>query len=272
MSQDQQLNNDELLSVLEWYRAAGVDLAVGEDAIDRFAQKTQQAAAPRAAVQSMQQASQPAAPPPLAGPIGGDPGEAQRLAAEAPTLEALKTTLESYDGCGLKFRATQLVFGEGNPEAKIVIIGDPPGADEDREGRPFAGRTADLLTRMLASIGLDWDSVYALNTIPWRPPGNRAPTPEELSLCLPFLHRHVELIGPRLVMTMGQMATQTVFQSTSSIIKMRGKWQDVSIGSHCVPAIATLPPGYLLRNPAAKQQAWRDLLSFRSRMAELSLP
>jgi uracil-DNA glycosylase family 4 len=272
MSQAQQLNNDELLSVLEWYRAAGVDLAVGEDPVDRFAQRNQQAAAPRAAVQSMQQASQPLAPPPLAGPIGGDPEEARRLAESAQSIEALKSTLEGYDGCGLKFRATQLVFAEGNPEAKIVIIGDPPGADEDREGRPFAGRTADLLTRMLASIGLDWDSVYALNTIPWRPPGNRAPTPEELSLCLPFLHRHVELVGPSLVLTMGQMATQTVFQTTNSIIKMRGKWQDVSIGSHTVPAIATLPPGYLLRNPAAKQQAWRDLLSLKAKMDEMSRP
>jgi uracil-DNA glycosylase family 4 len=269
MSQDRPLNNAELLSVLDWYRAAGVDLAVVDEPVDRFAQK------PPAASILPQRAAQPApaaAPPPQpSGPIGGDPAEARQLAASAQSLDQLRSILESYDGCGLKFRATQLVFADGNPQAEVMLIGEAPGADEDREGRPFAGRPGQFLDRMLDAIGLDRSSVYLVNTVPWRPPGNRAPTPEEMELCLPFLVRHVELVAPRLVMTLGGPAMQTVFKSSNGIIKMRGKWQDVAIGNHSVAALPTLHPADLLRNPAAKQQAWRDLLSFRSRMDELGI-
>ncbi len=268
MSQDRPLNSDELLSVLDWYRAAGVDLAVGEEPVNRFAQRPPAPATmpPRAAPQ--QQAVPVAVPP---GPVGGDPAAARQLAASANSLEDLRATLEAYDGCGLKFRATQLVFADGNPEAKIMLIGEAPGAEEDRQGKPFVGRSGQLLDRMLGAIGLDRTKVYIANTVPWRPPGNRAPTPEEMELCLPFLRRQVELVAPRLVMTLGGSAMQTVFDTTAGIIKMRGKWQDVSIGNHAVPALPTLHPAYLLRNPPAKQQAWRDLLSLRARIEELGL-
>lgn len=270
MSQDRPLNNAELLSVLDWYRAAGVDLAVVDEPVDRFAQK------PPIAAQAFQRPSlatpAPAATPPQpVGPIGGDPSEARRLAATAQSLDQLRDILDAYDGCGLKFRATQLVFADGNPQAKIMLIGEAPGAEEDRQGKPFVGRSGQLLDRMLAAIGLDRTSVYIVNTVPWRPPGNRTPTPEEMELCLPFLHRQVELVAPRLVLTLGGPAMQTVFRTTNGIIKMRGKWQDVAIGNHTVPALPTLHPAYLLRNPPAKQQAWRDLLSFRSRIDELGL-
>ncbi|GAB5428172.1 MAG: uracil-DNA glycosylase [Devosia indica] len=269
MSQDRPLNNAELLSVLDWYRAAGVDLAVLDEPVDRFAQKPPMPAAmpPRAAPAG----AAPAAPPPLSGPVGGDPSEARQLAASAQSLDALRAALERYDGCGLKFRATQLVFADGNPDAKIMLIGEAPGAEEDRQGKPFVGRSGQLLDRMLSAIGLDRTSVYIVNTVPWRPPGNRTPTPEEMELCLPFLNRQVELVAPRLVMTLGGPAMQTVFKTTSGIIKMRGRWQDVTIGTHTVPALPTLHPAYLLRNPPAKQQAWRDLLSFRQRVDELGL-
>ncbi|MHA6298369.1 uracil-DNA glycosylase [Devosia sp. CAU 1758] len=270
MSQDRPLNNAELVSVLDWYRAAGVDIAVIDEPVDRFAQRPpapvampHRAAAP---------ASQPVAPvPQQAGPIGGDPSAARQLAASAQSLEQLREILDNYDGCGLKFRATQLVFADGNPKAKIMLIGEAPGAEEDRQGKPFVGHSGQLLDRMLGAIGLDRTQVYIVNTVPWRPPGNRAPTPEELELCLPFFKRQVELVAPKLVMTLGGPAMQTVFQTSNGIIKMRGKWQDVAIGSHQMPALPTLHPAYLLRNPAAKQQAWRDMLSFRERVEDLGL-
>lgn len=256
-----------MLAVLDWYRAAGVDLAVGEEPVDRFAQ-----AAPAPA---QRPAANPAAPEPVApnpiSAITGDPAEARRLAASARSLDELRGILEAYDGCGLKFRATQLVFADGNPDAKIMLIGEAPGAEEDRQGKPFVGRSGQLLDRMLAAIGLDRTSVYIVNTVPWRPPGNRTPTPEEMELCLPFLHRQVELVAPRLVMTLGGPAMQTVFKTSAGIIKMRGRWQDVAIGAHETQALPTLHPAYLLRNPSAKQLAWQDLLSLRARMASLGL-
>lgn len=266
MSQDRVLNNAELLSVLDWYRAAGVDQAVGEEPVDRFAQR---APAPATMPPRAPAAATPPVQPP--GPIGGDPGEARRLAAGAGTLDELRDILNDYNGCALKFRATQLVFADGNPEAKIMLIGEAPGAEEDRQGKPFVGRSGQLLDRMLAAIGLDRSLVYIVNTVPWRPPGNRTPTPEEMELCLPFLNRQVELVAPQMVMTLGGPAMQTVFKTTNGIIKMRGKWQNVAIGTHQVDAMPTLHPAYLLRNPAAKQQAWKDLLSLKAKLGELGL-
>ena len=266
MSQDRALNNAEMLSVLDWYRAAGVDAAVGETPVDRFAQKP-----PAPAIMPPRAAPMAAPPPQASGPVGGDPSEARRLAASAGTLDELRAILNDYTGCGLRFRATQLVFADGNPQAKIMLIGEAPGAEEDRQGKPFVGRSGQLLDRMLAAIGLDRDKVYIVNTVPWRPPGNRTPTPEEMELCLPFLHRQVELVAPNLVMTLGGPAMQTVFKTTNGIIKMRGKWQNVTIGTHAVDALPTLHPAYLLRNPPAKQQAWKDLLSLRTKVEALGL-
>lgn len=263
MSQDRQLNTAELVSVLDWYRAAGVDLAVGEEPVDRFAQR-----APAASPTPPRDAP---ATQPAAGPVGGDPAAARQLAGSAQSLEQLRALLDGYDGCGLKFRATQLVFADGNPNAKIMLIGEAPGAEEDLQGKPFVGRSGQLLDRMLAAIGLDRTSVFIVNTVPWRPPGNRAPTPEEVELCLPFLERQVELVAPRLVLTLGGPAMQTVFKSKAGIIKMRGKWENLSIGRHAADVLPTLHPAYLLRNPPAKQQAWRDLLSLKAKMVELGL-
>ncbi len=242
-------------------------MAVGEEPVDRFAQKPP---AP-AAIAARAVAPQSAPVPQPSGPVGGDPSEARQLAASAASLDQLQGILNEYNGCGLKFRATQLVFADGNPTAKIMLIGEAPGAEEDRQGKPFVGRSGQLLDRMLAAIGLDRTKVYIANTVPWRPPGNRTPTPEEMELCLPFLNRQVELVAPRLVMTLGGPAMQTVFKSTNGIIKMRGKWQNITIGSHAVDALPTLHPAYLLRNPPAKQQAWRDLLSMKAKVDALGL-
>jgi DNA polymerase len=267
MAEDRPLNREEMLSILEWYRAAGVDIAVGEEPVDRFAQRPP----PRVTPSPTPQAGHPAERPPVMLALGGDPGEARALAAGAQTLDELQAILGAYDGCGLKLRATQLVFADGNPQAEIMLIGEAPGAEEDRQGKPFVGKSGQLLDRMLEAIDLDRSKVYIANTVPWRPPGNRAPTPEEIALCLPFLQRQVELVAPRLVVTLGGPAMQTVFQTSAGIIKMRGKWSEVSIGNHGVQAMPTLHPAYLLRNPPAKQQAWRDLLSLKVKMVELGI-
>ena len=256
-----------MVSVLEWYRAAGVDLAVGEEPVDRFAMRVSRPAEivparPMASVGSAPTQPDPVAPQAFA----TDPGEARTLAGQAQTLTELEAIVGAYDGCGLKLRATQLAFSDGNPQAQIMLIGEAPGAEEDRQGKPFVGRSGQLLDRMLAAIGLDRTKVYIANTVPWRPPGNRAPTPEELALCLPFLHRQVELVAPKAIVTLGGPAMQTIFATTTGILKMRGRWSDINVGTHPVAAMPTLHPAYLLRNPAAKQQAWRDMLSLKQKI------
>jgi DNA polymerase len=263
-----------MVSVLEWYRAAGVDVAVGEEPLNRFAQRA--SARPVEATASQRPAptktARDAPPPPAAPPaFATDPGEARTLAATAQSLAELEVIVGAYDGCGLKLRATQLCFADGNPDAQIMLIGEAPGAEEDRQGKPFVGRSGQLLDRMLAAIELDRTKVYIANTVPWRPPGNRAPTPEELAICLPFLHRQVELVAPKVILTLGGPAMQTVFSTSVGILKMRGRWSDVSIGSHQVAAMPTLHPAYLLRNPAAKQQAWRDMLSLKQKIDTLGI-
>ncbi len=263
-----------MLAVLDWYRAAGVDIAVGEEPVDRFAQRPPQRptvpAGPfSAALPSKTDERAVVAVPVI--PVGGDPVEARNLAAAAQNLDELQTTLNNYDGCGLKMRATQLVFADGNPQARIMLIGEAPNAEEDQEGKPFVGRAGHLLDRMLAAIGIDRTKVYIANTVPWRPPGNRTPSPEELALCLPFLHRQVELVAPRIIVTMGGPAMQTIFGTTSGIIKARGVWHDVTIGQHQAIGMPTLHPAHLLRNPAAKEQAWSDLLGLKQKMLELGI-
>lgn len=249
--------------MLDWYRAAGVDIAVGEAPVDRFAQLTPQRMATAAPIAATAPERTEQVSP------GGDPAAARQLAASAETLEHLQAMLGAYEGCGLRLRATQLVFADGNPQADIMLIGEAPGAEEDQVGRPFVGRSGQLLDRMLAAIGLDRSTVYIANTVPWRPPGNRTPTPEEIALCLPFLQRQVELVAPRIIVTLGGPAMQTVMGTTSGIVKMRGKWAPVTIGNHTADAMPTLHPAYLLRNPAAKQQAWADLLSLRQKIDAL---
>ena len=196
--------------------------------------------------------------------VNADPSETRALAATATTLEQLRAVMEAYDGCVLKKRATQLVFADGNPDAEIMLVGEGPGADEDRIGKPFVGRAGMLLDKMLASIGLDRTKVYVANMVPWRPPGNRDPTPEELALCAPFLHRQIELVAPKILVTLGNVPTQALFETKAGITRMRGQWRELSINGHALQAIPTLHPAYLLRQPAAKAQAWRDMLSLKA--------
>lgn len=265
-----------MAAALDWYRAVGVDLAVGEEPVDRFAAS---AAAPRrgapAAVAStatpqivaptLQRRSDAApATPVVVTSLTADPSETRAIAAAAPTLEALRAAMEAYEGCTLKRRATQLCFADGNPEAEIMLVGEGPGEQEDLVGKPFVGRAGQLLDRMLATIGLDRSKVYIANMVPWRPPGNRDPSPEELALCAPFLVRQVELVAPKYLLTLGNVPTKALFQTNNGVTRIRGQWKELEIGTHRVRSLATLHPAYLLRTPSAKALAWKDMLSLRA--------
>jgi uracil-DNA glycosylase family 4 len=255
------LSDAEALAMLDWYRAAGVDIAVGDEPVDRFATS---AAAP--AKRTLPAAAGPAPAPVPAAPLVTNPGETREIAAGAMTLEALRAAMDAYDGCALKHRATQLVFADGNPEAQIMLVGEGPGEQEDKQGKPFVGRAGQLLDRMLAAIGLDRTKVYIANMVPWRPPGNRNPTPDELAQCAPFLHRQVELVNPKLLVTLGNVPTQALFSTAQGITRMRGTWKTLEIGSWNGPVLPTLHPAFLLRTPSAKAQAWKDMLSLKAAM------
>ncbi|MDB5540659.1 MAG: polymerase [Devosia sp.] len=264
MSENRPLNNAEARAALDWYRAVGVDFAVGEEPVDRFAASAAPSRA-RPAPVAEAAAARPvaAAPAPIAISLTADPTETTALAAGARTLDELRAVMEAYDGCLLKKRATQLVFADGNPEAEIMLVGEGPGEQEDLQGKPFVGRAGQLLDRMLGSIGLDRSKVYIANMVPWRPPGNRDPTPEEMALCTPFLLRQVELVAPKFLVTLGNVPTKSLFRTENGITRMRGQWRDLTVGSHTMRALATLHPAYLLRTPASKALAWRDMLSLK---------
>jgi DNA polymerase len=275
MTANRPLNDAEALAMLEWYVAAGVDIALGETPVDRFAQS--QAAARRPPSSGIASAilDRVAAPLPVreapAIVVNADPSETRALAAQAQTLDELRAIMDAYDGCVLKKRATQLVFADGNPAAEIMLVGEGPGADEDRIGKPFVGRAGLLLDKMLASIGLDRSKVFIANMVPWRPPGNRDPTPEELALCTPFLHRQVELVAPKILVTLGNVPTQSLLETKSGITRMRGQWRDITVNGHAMAALPTLHPAYLLRQPAAKAMAWRDMLALRHTATRLGI-
>jgi DNA polymerase len=263
------LSDAEALAALDWYRAAGVDVAVGDEPVDRFA--TSAAVPPKRALPAS--VTGPAPPPVPAVPLNGDPNETRAIAAAAPTLAALRAAMDAYEGCSLKHRATQLCFADGNPEAQIVLVGEGPGEQEDKQGKPFVGRAGQLLDRMLGAIGLDRTKVFIANMVPWRPPGNRNPTPEELALCAPFLQRQVELVNPKLLVTLGNVPTQALFATNQGITRMRGNWKTLSVGNWSGPVLPTLHPAFLLRTPAAKAQAWKDMLGLKHAIAErLGLP
>ena len=258
---DVPLTDSEALAVLDWYRAAGVDIALGDEPVDRFATS---AAAPARRVLPV--AAGPAPVPTPAAPLVTNPAETREIAVAATTLEQLRMAMDAYDGCVLKHRATQLVFADGNPEAKIMLVGEGPGEQEDKQGKPFVGRAGQLLDRMLGAIGLDRTTVYIANMVPWRPPGNRNPTPDELAQCAPFLHRQVELVNPKLLVTLGNVPTQALFATNQGITRMRGQWKTLEINSWSGPVLPTLHPAFLLRTPGAKAQAWKDMLSLKAAM------
>ena len=184
------------------------------------------------------------------------------------TLDALRQAMESFDGCALKKTASNFVFADGNPEAKIMIIGEAPGADEDRMGLPFVGAAGQLLDKMLAAIGFDRQHVYITNILPWRPPGNRTPSYEEVTLLWPFLRRHIQLKAPQVIFALGGSSAKLLLNTTNGIIKLRGQVQEIDFGDagkpNVIPVLPSLHPAYLLRAPKMKQQAFHDLLALKS--------
>jgi len=254
-------------AILRWWAEAGVDLALDETPHDRFLESAARASAAQAArpmeerdpPPATRKSSAPAAPSPPAPPMEAAES-AHAVAASARTLDELRRAMEAFTGCALKNTATQLVFADGAEDAKIVMVGEAPGADEDRIGRPFVGRAGQLLDRMLAAIGLDRTKVFIVNIVPWRPPGNRTPTPQETAICLPFVRRQIALTAPKIIVTMGNPATQTLLGLKEGILRNRGRWFDyVGDDGKTIPALATLHPAYLLRQPAQKRLAWVDL-------------
>lgn len=191
---------------------------------------------------------------------------ARSAARTAKSLDELEAALKNFDGCGLKATAKNLCFYRGAAKARLMIIGEAPGRDEDMAGKPFVGRAGQLLDKMLAAIGLNETQVHITNIVYWRPPGNRTPTPQEGQVCRPFLERQLELVEPEMVLLLGGAAAKHILDTPEGIMRIRGKWREAQIGSRTIKTMATLHPAYLLRTPAAKRQAWRDLLAVRAQL------
>jgi DNA polymerase len=242
-------------ALLDWYAAMGVDEAIAEAPVDCFASA---APPPRTARPKARPAAE------------RDQSRAGHIdaaaMAEALTLAELEALVASFDGCALKRTAKSLCFARGRDDARLMLIGEAPGRDEDLQGKPFVGRAGQLLDRMLDAIGLREDHVYITNTVYWRPPGNRTPTPEEIEACAPFLARQIELLSPEVIVLLGGAAAKTILGVAEGIMRLRGKWLAYPCGGRDIATLATLHPAYLLRNPEAKRYAWRDLLMVKERL------
>lgn len=242
---------------IEW----GADEALADEPLDRLAISTRASLAPTPA--------SPAAPPrPSNTLVATAPSPAQRardIAAACQTLDELRAALAGFDGCPLSGTATNLVFSDGNPAAGLMLVGDPPSAEEDRAGKPFAGPSGQLLDRMLASIGINRTNCLISSIVFWRPPGNRAPTDAELQTCLPFLQRQIALARPRHLVLLGALAAKTLTGNPAAITRTRGKWLELQLPGldTALPTLPMLAPAFLLGTPRAKRDAWADWLSLR---------
>lgn len=254
----------------------GVDECISETPIDRFATDQAKKAVP---VKKTPAASAPGPlrdppgvqlPTPLAPRSEGLMQTAVALAGGADSVEALKAAVENFDECPLKGTATNTVFADGNPQANIMMLGEAPGAQEDRQGLPFVGASGQLLDLMLASIGLDRTTVYISNVVFWRPPGNRNPTTNEIAACLPFVERHIELVDPDILIAMGGPAAKTLLGRAEGITRLRGEWYTYATPRIVRPIdiMAVYHPAYLLRSPANKREAWRDFIEIKRKHAE----
>lgn len=251
--------NQKLVETLAWYQEIGIDVAVGEDPCDHTAPL-------RAASEKVAPASEPVASKPIpAVPLAAAPVDL----SECKTLEDLRCAIAAFEGCALKKTATNLVFAAGNPSAKVMLVGEAPGADEDRQGVPFVGVSGQLLDRMLATIGLDRTSVYITNILPWRPPGNRQPTPQEIAACKPFVEKHIALIQPQILVLVGGVAMKALFNTNDGIMRLRGTWRTYTSPDLKTPikAIATYHPSFLLRSPGQKVQSWQDMLMIKKALS-----
>ncbi len=273
--------------LLAWYEAMGVDAALQDAPVDWLARgergpgagfalpASQALRAPAAPERPAPARAGPVPPPPAArsprqfpgtAPTGADADIRGRVSGAA-SLAALQVMLQDFAGCGLKATAKNLCFYRGAERARLMIVGEAPGRDEDLAGKPFVGRAGMLLDKMLAAIGLSEDEVHITNIVYWRPPGNRTPTPQEALACRPFLERQAALVAPDVVLALGGAAAKQLFDVADGIMRIRGKWREIELGGHKAQAMATLHPAYLLRTPAAKGMAWRDLLAVKAALS-----
>lgn len=193
---------------------------------------------------------------------------ARELCAKANTLQELREIMQNFEGCNLKNTAASTVFGDGAENARLMLVGEAPGADEDRMGKPFVGRCGKLLDKMFAAIHLERSECYITNVLPWRPPGNRTPTDDEIAVCLPFLKRQIELIQPDFILLLGGISLKSVMDTVDSISRTRGKWLEYSLPSKNIQVLATYHPSYLLRSTAQKSKVWADLLRLKKKIDE----
>jgi DNA polymerase len=269
--------------LLAFYLEAGADALLVEEPVNRFGTEGEAAPARPAAGEAaarpaprneaprdsgttfFQESAEGGPPLPAGAPASPEVAimDARTRARAASSLDELRRILGGFEGCELKRHARQLVFADGNPQARVMFVGEAPGRDEDQEGLPFVGRSGKLLDLMLKAIGLDRSTAYIANVIPWRPPGNRTPTPQETQICLPFIQRQIELVDPDVLVCLGSPSSQAVLGLTDGIMKSRGRWQTYATGRREIRAIATLHPAYLLRQPLQKRLAWRDFLAIR---------
>jgi uracil-DNA glycosylase family 4 len=278
---NQVVAREDLESLLRWYVDQGIDEAIGEDAIDRFA-----APAPQPTPLPIQQRA-PAAPTPIrpapaaaAPPRGPVPIESPQLVEDARALaqrcnsvEELEAAVRAFEGCALKRTAKNTVFADGVAGSPVMVVGEAPGADEDRLGKPFVGVSGQLMDRMFDAIGMSRErDLYITNILFWRPPGNRTPTLAEQAICMAFTRRHIELARPKVLVLAGGTAAKSVLDTTEGIMRLRGKWTNLSLDDgSAVPTLPTFHPAYLLRTPASKRQSWLDLLSLDKKLRELGI-
>jgi uracil-DNA glycosylase len=276
--------------LLTFYLDAGVDALLREEPVDRFADDIAplpESGKPRGEASTLGVRGQAAdtAPdrvgrsgPPLSAegttraPAAPATPEAAIMAARgaaaaAKNLDELRALLDRFEGCMLRATATQLVFADGNPQGRVMFVGEAPGRDEDIAGLPFVGRSGKLLDRMMAAISLDRTQAYIANVVPWRPPGNRTPTPQETAICLPFIRRQIDLAGADILVCLGQPSTQTLLETREGITRTRGRWFKFNTGSREIRALATYHPAFLLRSPLQKRLAWRDFLALKKALA-----
>jgi uracil-DNA glycosylase len=248
--------------LLQWYVDMGVDVSVDEDPHDRLGE-ARAVPTPPARTEA-----RPAAFAGAAADASDVAAEARLMARSAQSLEELRALLEKFEGCALRTTAKSLVFSDGNPEARLMFVGEAPGAEEDRMGVPLVGGAGQLLDRMLAAIGLDRTGAYITSVIPWRPPGNRPPTPQEAAVCQPFLVRQIELADPDVLVCLGGASALALLGIKDAIMRSRGRWSEYDTGTRRIRAMATLHPAYLLRQPLQKRLAWRDFKAIRDALRE----
>jgi DNA polymerase len=282
MAADQATDSREAaLALLRWYVEMGADEAIAETPQNCFEERVVSSPAPTAAAPRAPTRSAGSAPIPpavaavphavLTGAEGEGARSARLLAASAVDVAELAARVAAFDGCSLKLTATNTVFADGNPAAPVMIIGEAPGAEEDRTGRPFVGRAGQLLDRMLAAVRLDRKTVLITNVIYWRPPGNRTPTQAEIASCLPFVLRHIALVRPKILVLAGATAAGALLPQPQGITRLRGRWFGLAIPGleQPLPTLPMFHPSFLLRAPERKREAWHDLLTLRARLDQL---